>query len=69
MMSDQMPRHILTTTKSITVVGASNNPDRASYQVFAVNPGLSGGKIGDVPVYSGLKDIGQPIDMVDISEI
>ncbi len=77
MVSDQEIKHILQHTRTIAVVGASNNPERASYQVMmalaargydviAVNPGLAGKIIEHIPVVSSLKDIDQPIDMVDI---
>ena len=77
MVSEARIAAILMTTRTIAVVGASNNPERASYavlrdlvahgyDVFAVNPGLAGGHISGVPVFATLKDIPQTIDMVDI---
>jgi predicted CoA-binding protein len=74
--TDAMLRHILTTTKRIAVVGASNKPDRPSYGVMQfliaqgfdvtpVNPTLAGEKILDRPVVATLDEAG-PLDMVDI---
>ena len=75
--SDELLHEILTHTRTIAVVGASNNPVRPSnavmhflvakgYRVYAINPGLAGSKIGDIPVYESLKEVPEPIDMVDI---
>ncbi len=75
-VTDAMLRHVLTTTKRIAVVGASNKPDRPSYEVMQfliaqgfdvtpVNPTLAGGKILDRPVVATLEEAG-PLDMVDI---
>jgi uncharacterized protein len=74
---DETIRRILRATKSIALVGASANPARPSYivlkylkergyQMFAVNPGLAGQNILGVPVFASLKDIPQPVDMVEI---
>jgi predicted CoA-binding protein len=68
---------IMATVSTIAVVGASNNPDRASYRVMrflaargydviAVNPGLAGGQIDTIPVVASLADIDRPVDMVDV---
>jgi predicted CoA-binding protein len=68
---------ILTRTKTIAVVGASDDPARPSYEVFhylkehgyrisAVNPKLAGQTILDVPVYATLADVPGRIDMVDV---
>jgi len=75
-VTDAMLRHVLTTTKRIAVVGASNKPDRPSYEVMQfliaqgfdvtpVNPTLAGEKILDRPVVATLEEAG-PLDMVDI---
>jgi len=75
-VTDALLRHVLTTTKRIAVVGASNKPDRPSYSVLKyliaqgfdvtpVNPGLAGEKILDRPVVATLDEAG-PLDMVDI---
>ncbi len=67
---------ILTTTRRIAVVGASNKPDRAGNYVFAflvargfdvvgVNPGIAGQTLHGRPIVATLDDAG-PLDMVDI---
>jgi predicted CoA-binding protein len=74
---DDMIRRILRGTKSIALVGASANPARPSYivlkylkergyQMFAINPGLAGQTILDVPVFASLQELPQPVDMVEI---
>ncbi len=75
--SDDSLRRILTQTKTIAIVGLSNNPTRAShhvggfltrqsYQTFGINPGLAGQKIVGMQVYASLKDVPAAIDMVDV---
>lgn len=79
--SDELLRRILTETRTIALVGASNKPERPShgvmrflqargYRVIPVNPGLAGQTLNGELVYAGLKDIPQDkvgrIDMVDI---
>jgi predicted CoA-binding protein len=75
--TDSEIRNILTTVRTIAVVGASANQDRPSYGVLkflvdrgydvsAVNPGLAGKEIYGVPVYATLADIPHPVDMVDV---
>lgn len=70
-------RGILQSVKTVALVGASNNAVRPSYfvmkymldkgyAVIPVNPGLAGQEILGQTVYASLKDIPQPIDMVDI---
>ena len=70
-------RDILREVKTIALPGASSNVVRPSYfvlkylldkgyRVIPVNPGLAGQEILGQPVYASLKDIPQPIDMVDI---
>jgi predicted CoA-binding protein len=67
---------ILTSTRRIAVVGASNKPERAGNYVFAflaargfevtgVNPGLAGQTLHGRPVVASLDEAG-PLDMVDI---
>ncbi len=69
-------QHILTTTRRIAVVGASNKPDRASNEIMAfliargfdvvgVNPGLAGRTLHGRPVVATLDEAG-PLDMVDV---
>jgi predicted CoA-binding protein len=73
--SDEGIREVLTETKTIALVGASTNPDRAShavmhymmdrgYKVIPVNPNEK--EILGQKVYASLKDIPEPVDMVDI---
>jgi predicted CoA-binding protein len=75
--TDDDIRRILGATRTIAMVGASNNPDRASnhvlafllrkgYRVFPINPGLAGKTIHGATVYAGLGDIPEPADMVDV---
>ena len=70
-------RGILTSTKTIALVGASANQARTSwivlkylmgrgFTVFPVNPGLAGQEILGQPVFAKLADVPQPLDMVDI---
>ena len=75
--SDDLIRNILTSTKSIAVVGASPKPARPShrvtefliqrgYKVFAVNPGHVGKMIAGAMTYGSLADLPEPVDMVDV---
>lgn len=68
---------LLRETRTIAVVGASNRPDRASYEVMGfllakgyhvipVNPALTGETIHGERVLASLAEISEPIDMVDI---
>jgi uncharacterized protein len=69
-------RHILTETRTIAVVGASDKPARPSneiysyllstgqYQVYPVNPMIT--EIDGVQVYSRLADLPVIPDMVDV---
>jgi len=74
---DAYIRAILTSVKTVALVGASSNPARPSwivtkylsergYDVIPVNPGLAGQRILNLPVYGRLSDIPRPIDMVEI---
>ena len=67
---------ILTTTRRVAVVGASNNPARPSNDVMAflvargfdvvgVNPGLAGQTLHGRPVVATLDEAGT-LDMVDV---
>jgi predicted CoA-binding protein len=67
---------ILTSTRRIAVVGASNKPDRAGnyvlgflvargFEVTGINPGLAGQTLHGRPVVASLDEAG-PLDMVDI---
>jgi uncharacterized protein len=75
--TDDILRTILTTTRTIALVGLSANPGRPSnsvghylvrsgYRVIGVNPGLAGQVFFDNPVAARLADITEPVDMVDI---
>lgn len=75
--SDDLIRNILTSVRTIAVVGASINEDRPShnvtkflvaqgYNVFPVNPGQAGKTIAGRTIVGRLADILEPIDMVDI---
>jgi len=74
---DDYIRDVLQSVKTIAVVGASANEARPSYFVFkymlargyrmlAINPGLAGQTLLGAPCYAALKDVPEPIDMVDI---
>jgi predicted CoA-binding protein len=77
MMNDDDLREILTSVKTIALVGFSANPARPSnsvaqflkrkgFRVIPVNPGLAGQTFLGEMVYASLKDIPDPIDMVDV---
>ena len=77
MTSDDEIREILTSVKTIALVGFSANPRRPShgvaaflqrkgFRVIPVNPGLAGQTQLGETVYATLKDIPIPIDMVDV---
>lgn len=74
---DETIRTILTSVKTIAVVGASANPARAShhvteflveqgFRVFPINPGLAGKEIAGQTVWGDLASVPEPIDMVDV---
>lgn len=67
---------ILNEVRTIAVVGASSNPSRPSYyvmkylkrkgyRVIPVNPGLAGQELDGETAYASLRDIPEPVDMVD----
>jgi predicted CoA-binding protein len=75
-MTDAEIRDLLTTTRTIAMVGASDRPDRPShgvmrflqahgYRVIPVNPALAGQTLNGETVVATLAEAG-PIDMVDI---
>ncbi len=75
--TDDFLREILTGVKTIAVVGASANPERASheitafliergYTVYPVNPALKGEPLLGRPSVASLADVPEPIDMVDV---
>lgn len=68
---------LLRETRTIALIGASDRPDRPSYQVMAflqdqghrvipVNPQITGEHVHGEYVWRELSQIGEPIDMVDI---
>ncbi|HEY0210007.1 CoA-binding protein [Acerihabitans sp.] len=76
-MTDSDIADILTSVKTIALVGASDNPARAShgvmaylleqgYQVFPVNPTLAGQEILGQKVFGSLVEIPVKVDMVDV---
>ena len=76
-VSDETVREILTTVRTIAVVGASPNPARPSnevmgylvakgFETYPVNPWHAGGLIRGRPTYARLADVPALIDMVDV---
>ncbi|TBW34627.1 CoA-binding protein [Siculibacillus lacustris] len=74
---DAYIRDILTSVKTIALVGASANPERDSfivlnrllavgYDVTPINPGLGGDEIAGRTVVARLADLPHPVDMVDV---
>ena len=68
---------LLTSVRTIAMIGASDRPDRPSYRVmkylqdhgyrvFPVNPQITGEHVHGEYVWRELSQIGEPIDMVDI---
>ena len=74
---DSYLRDILTSVRSVAVVGASPRRERPSngvmaylqrhgYRTIPVNPNAAGGAIHGETVYARLADVPEPIDMVDV---
>jgi len=74
---DSYLREILSHVKSIAILGASDDPERPSYEVLsylqergygisAVNPKLAGQAILTAPVFGSLAEVPAPIDMIDV---
>jgi len=75
--SDAQLRAILQRVKTIAMVGASSNWNRPSYfvmkylqgkgyRVIPVNPGIAGQSLLGEKVYASLRDVPEPVDMVDV---
>ena len=75
--SDAKIRSILERVKTIAMVGASPNWNRPSYfvmkylqgkgyRVIPVNPAIAGEKLLGETAYGSLRDIPEPVDMVDV---
>ena len=75
--SDEDIADLLTNARTIAMVGASDNPSRASfgvmkflqdhgYRVMPVNPRITGEHVHGEFVWRELCQIGEPIDIVDI---
>lgn len=76
-MNDELIRSVLTNTRHIALVGASDNPERASYQVMAyllaqgykvtpVSPKLAGKTLLGQQGYASLAEVPDKIDMIDV---
>jgi predicted CoA-binding protein len=76
-LDDETIREILTSARTIAVVGASPNPARPSNQVlgfliakgfetYPINPGHAGGLIRGRLALARLADVPTAIDMVDV---
>jgi uncharacterized protein len=76
-LGDDAIRQILTSVRTIAVVGASPNPARPSndvlgvlidrgFETFPVNPFHTGALIRGRPVSARMADVPAPIDMVDV---
>ncbi len=74
---DEDIAELLTSARTIAMVGASDRPDRASngvmkflqsrgYRVLPVNPQITGERVHGEFVWRELAQIGEPIDIVDI---
>jgi predicted CoA-binding protein len=74
---DAHVRGILTSVKTVAMVGASDNESRPSffvlkylinkrYRVYPINPGIAGKMLLGQRVYASLADVPVPIDLVDI---
>ena len=74
---DAQLRAILERVRTIAMVGASSNWNRPSYfvmkylqnkgyRVIPVNPGIAGETLLGEKVYANLRDIPEPVDMVDM---
>lgn len=73
--SDEVLRDLLASSRVIAVVGASSNPEKASYgvmkrlldtgfRVIPVNPRET--EVLGQPAFATLRDIPEPVDIVDV---
>jgi uncharacterized protein len=71
------PRTVLTRARTIAVLGAHDQPSRPAfyvpdylhdqgYRILPVNPGLAGRTLWGEPVRASLRDLGEPVDVVDV---
>jgi len=71
------PRDILARSRTIAVVGASRNPDKAGhdipaelqrfgFRIIPVNPNAAGTTLFGEPVRASLLDVAEPVDLVDV---
>lgn len=76
-MNDQTIREVLTRTRRIALVGASDRPERPSYgvmkylldqgyEVIPVSPKLAGKTLLGQQAYASLAEVPGEIDMVDV---
>jgi uncharacterized protein len=74
---DSFIRGILDSVKTVAIVGASQGDDKPSmfvvkylsergFRVYPINPGRAGQLVAGVNAYAQLKDVPEPIDMVDV---
>jgi predicted CoA-binding protein len=74
---DAVIRRVLSRTRSIALVGASERPERDSqrvmrflqehgYRVIPVNPACAGRTILGETVRASLRELGEPVDLVDV---
>lgn len=69
-------KELLEVSRRVAVVGLSDNPSRPSqdvaralqeygFEIFPVNPNLSGPVLGERP-YASVREIEEPVDIVDV---
>ena len=74
---DEDISELLTSARTVAMIGASDRPDRPSYgvmkflqsrgyRVIPVNPNITGEHVHGEFVWRELAEIGEPIDVVDI---
>lgn len=75
MQQSELISRLLTNSRTIAVVGMSDNPARASYQVghymarqgytvYPVNPSIQ--RSGELKAYAALADLPEVVDLVDV---